>query len=171
MTYQPAAEPPASRTMSGKVSRTPRKTNYTTHLSNIIPARLVFNYKKIPYKTVWLEHKDIEPTLKSMYVNLTPKPTQQNEHPTRLTTPPQLRPTNPLPNRLPSLHPAHNPPPFRRGNLRLPRNRAVGGGNLPNSPPSPIHITTCPSSPKSRRSSFSSDPSLHAPDPTFDSSP
>ncbi|KAM0711603.1 hypothetical protein Q7P35_000969 [Cladosporium inversicolor] len=33
---------------------------------NVWKTRLVFNYKKIPYETVWLEHADIEPTLKSM---------------------------------------------------------------------------------------------------------
>jgi len=41
---------------------------HRSHSSNLtpIPARLVFNYKQIPYKTVWLEHKDIEATLRSM---------------------------------------------------------------------------------------------------------
>ena len=43
-------------------------------VSNIVPARLVFNYKKIPYKTVWLEHKDIETTLKSMYIQPNHRP-------------------------------------------------------------------------------------------------
>ena len=41
-------------------------------VSDIDPVRLVLNYKKIPYKTVWLEHKDIEQTLKSMYDHQTP---------------------------------------------------------------------------------------------------
>jgi len=30
--------------------------------------RLMLNYKRIPYKTVWLEFPDIEPTLKGLYV-------------------------------------------------------------------------------------------------------
>jgi hypothetical protein len=137
-------------------------------VSNPVPARLVFNYKKIPYKTIWLEHKDIESTLKSMYKP--PLPSLNTLPPTQLTISSQLRPTNPLPNRLPTLHPAHNPSSFRRGNFRLPRNRAVGRRNLPNSLPSPVLITACLSSPKSRRSSFSSDPSLHAPDSSLHSS-
>lgn len=30
--------------------------------------RLMLNYKSIPYKTVFLEFQDIEPTLKELYV-------------------------------------------------------------------------------------------------------
>jgi len=50
-------------------------------VSNPVPARLVFNYKKIPYKTIWLEHKDIEPTLISVYVILTQNPPNQTNIP------------------------------------------------------------------------------------------
>jgi hypothetical protein len=53
--------------MFGRVSR-----SNTTDEKPILTwpeARLVFNYKKIPYETVWLEHADIEPTLKSMSVH------------------------------------------------------------------------------------------------------
>lgn len=32
----------------------------------MLSARFVLAYKSIPYETVWLEHADIEPALKSM---------------------------------------------------------------------------------------------------------
>lgn len=38
------------------------------------PARFVLAYKRIPYDTVWVEHADIEPTLKSMYIPPPPSP-------------------------------------------------------------------------------------------------
>lgn len=57
---------------SKSINHSSRQSTLTIHT-----ARLVFNYKKIPYETVWLEHADIEPTLKSMYVRpntLQPQP-------------------------------------------------------------------------------------------------
>lgn len=33
--------------------------------------RLMLNYKNIPYKTIFLEFPDIEPTLKNLYVTFT----------------------------------------------------------------------------------------------------
>lgn len=56
--------------MSGKVSY-PESDQLTKANSNPPLARLVLAYKNIPYETVWLEHKDIEPTLQSMYTALT----------------------------------------------------------------------------------------------------
>lgn len=58
-------------------------------------ARLVFNYKKIPYETAWLEHADIEPTLESMYVQppLPPLPhIQPNPNTPSSSAPPTVGP-------------------------------------------------------------------------------
>ena len=135
-----------------------------------IPARLVLNYKNVPYKTIWLEHKDIEPTLRPMYNSSTPHhpPTQL----TSLSAPLSSAPQTCLPNNSKNLlHPPNNPPPLRPRNLRPPPNRPKGRRNSPNPLPLLILHPPRPSSPKSSRSDFPLDPSLHAPDPTRPSPP
>lgn len=47
---------------------------------NVWKARLVLNYKQIPYRTEWLQHPQIEPTLKSLYAISLPRPKPQAHH-------------------------------------------------------------------------------------------
>lgn len=37
-------------------------------VANFLPARLVLNYKSIPYKTEWVEYPDLAPKFKSLFV-------------------------------------------------------------------------------------------------------
>jgi len=50
-------------------------------------ARLLLNYKDLPYKTEWVEYPDVAPKFKGLYASLfhsTTIHTQLNTHPTTL---------------------------------------------------------------------------------------